>query len=89
MTLRVHLLDLLVCPEDHSPLRLASTELIARLNRAIALGTLKNRAGRTVDGRLDDGLVRADRTLLYPVVDDIPMMLIDEAIPLDQEALST
>jgi uncharacterized protein YbaR (Trm112 family) len=89
MTLRVHLLDLLVCPEDHSPLRLASTELIAQLNSAIAVGTLENRAGQKVERRLDDGLVRADRTMLYPVVDDIPMMLIDEAIPLDQKALST
>jgi uncharacterized protein YbaR (Trm112 family) len=89
MTLRVHLLDLLVCPEDHSPLRLASTELIAQLNRAIALGTLKNRAGQKVERRLDDGLVRADRTILYPVVDDIPMMLIDEAIPLGQDALTS
>jgi uncharacterized protein YbaR (Trm112 family) len=88
MTLRVHLLDLLVCPEDHSPVRLASTELIAQMNRAIALGTLKNRAGQKVERRLDDGLVRADRAMLYPVVDDIPMMLIDEAIPLDQKALA-
>jgi len=29
-------------------------------------------------------LVRADAALLYPVVDDVPVLLIDEAIPLGQ-----
>ena len=31
----------------------------------------------------DSGLVREDRTILYPVRDDIPIMLVDESIPLD------
>ncbi len=79
---------MLVCPEDHSPLRLASVDLIAKLNRAVGSGTLCNKAGARIDRRLDGGLVRADRTLLYPIIDDIPMMLVDEAIPLDQPALA-
>lgn len=77
------LLDLLVCPEDHTPLRMASTEVMTELNRAIAAGTLKNRLGEVVQHQLSAGLVREDGMLLYPVVDDIPVLLIDEAIPLE------
>ena len=65
----------------------ASNELMARINRAIAAGRLTNKAGRTVEKPLDGGLVRADKAVLYPIVDEIPMMLVDEGIPLDQPAL--
>jgi uncharacterized protein len=78
------LLKILVCPENQSSLTLASGELIARLNAAIVRGQLKNKAGQKVEKRLDGGLVRADQKVLYPIVDEIPMMLVDEAIPLEQ-----
>jgi len=32
--------------------------------------------------RIDAGLVRADGKFLYPIRHDIPIMLVDEAIPL-------
>ena len=78
------LLDLLVCPADHTPLELADEDLVARLNQAVAAGGLVNKAGERVEQRLDGGLLRQDRALLYPIVDDIPVLLLDEAIPLDQ-----
>jgi uncharacterized protein YbaR (Trm112 family) len=78
------LLTILVCPIDRSPLRTADDQLIARLNRAIVAGRVKNRAGRPVEQPLAGGLVRADNTLLYPILDDIPVLLADEAIPLVQ-----
>ncbi|MHB1037592.1 MAG: Trm112 family protein [Pirellulales bacterium] len=78
------LLETLVCPESRTPLRLADEGLLAKLNQAVAAGRLKTRGGRPVAEPLAAGLVRADRTLFYPIVDDIPVMLVDEAIPLDQ-----
>jgi uncharacterized protein YbaR (Trm112 family) len=78
------LVAILVCPTDHTPLRIADNQLVARLNRAIAAGGAKNRAGRPLEQPLVGGLVRADNTLLYPIVDDIPVLLADEAIPLAQ-----
>lgn len=80
-----HVLEMLVCPETRARLSEAAPELVARLNQRIAAGTLKNRAGQPVRQPLDAGLVRPDRDLLYPVVDGIPMMLVDEGIPLDRE----
>ena len=78
------LLDVLVCPETRAPLKPAEAELVARLNRAIAEGALKNNAGQRVESSIDDGLVREDGKVLYPVVGEIPNMLVDRAIPLSQ-----
>ena len=78
------LLEILVCCENRTALTPADEELISRLNRAIAAGKVKNRLGRTVETPVKEGLVREDNLLLYPIVDDIPVMLVDEAIPLEQ-----
>ncbi len=78
------LLKILVCPEDHSPLTAADETLVQRLNEAIGAGRLKNRGGQVLQHRLDGALLRGDATLAYPIVDDIPMMLMDEAVPLAQ-----
>jgi uncharacterized protein YbaR (Trm112 family) len=52
------------------------------LNRQIAVGTLKNRAGKIVTAKLSGGLVRSDGKYLYPIREQIPIMLVDEALPL-------
>lgn len=74
------LLEILVCPDTKQPVREAERELVDRLNAAIGNGTVKNRGGDTVTEPLDGGLVREDGEILYPVRDDIPVMLVDEAI---------
>lgn len=76
------LLAILVCPETHQPLQVAPAALVERLNTDIAAGRLQNRAGKPVTERLDGGLVRADGRFVYVVRQDIPVMLIDEAVPL-------
>ena len=77
------LLEILVCPETHQALRLAERELLNRLNQAIRSGGVTNRGGNEVADPIEEGLVREDDKILYPVRDDIPIMLIDEAIELD------
>jgi uncharacterized protein YbaR (Trm112 family) len=73
---------LLVCPRDQSPLRLAGARLLTQLNQAIAAGEITNRGGQALSRPLEGGLLRADATALYPIVDGIPVLLVDDAIPL-------
>ena len=80
------LLDILVCPETKQPLRVADAALLAELNSAIEAGSVSNRGGVVVSDALVEALVREDGALLYPVRDDIPIMLVDESIPLPQHA---
>ncbi len=77
------LLEILVCPETGQPVRPADDALLDRVNRSVESGEIRNRGGEKVQERIDGGLVRDDGALLYPVRDDIPIMLVDEAIPLD------
>jgi uncharacterized protein len=76
------ILDILCCPETHQGLTLADASVIAQLNEQIKAGQLKNRSGKTVSEAIDAGLVREDRKYLYPIRSEIPLMLIDEGIPL-------
>jgi len=77
------LLDMLCCPETKEDVSLAEGGLIEALNRKVEAGQLLNRGGENVKEKLDSGLIRADKRYLYPIREDIPIMLIDEAIPLE------
>ena len=80
MPVSADLVEILVCPETKQPVRVADAAVLDRINRAIEAGTLTNRGGDVVQDPLDGGLVREDGGVLYPVRDDIPIMLLDEAI---------
>jgi uncharacterized protein len=82
--MKQELLEILCCPETHQSLAMADPSLISRLNDKIKAGELKNRAGKVVSEPMDAGLVRKDQKFLYPVRRQIPVMLIDEAIPLQE-----
>jgi uncharacterized protein YbaR (Trm112 family) len=74
------LVEMLRCPQDRSRLSRAGDELLSRINQAIAAGSLANRGGQRLEKPIDGGLVREAGDLVYPIVDDIPLMLPDEAI---------
>ncbi len=78
------ILDLLVCPQDQLPLQPADEALIAELNEAIDAGQIENQAGRLIDGRVQGGLICKEHGVLYPIIEDIPVLLADEAIALEQ-----
>ncbi len=77
------LLDILACPETREAVSLADEALVASLNRKIEAGDLVNRAGEKVTEPIDGGLVRADGRYLYAIRDGIPVMLVEQGIPLE------
>jgi len=76
------LLQLLACPDSRQALHEASRELLDRVNARIAQGLQKTVAGELVHEPLTEALVRADQRVLYPVREGIPLLLIDEGLPL-------
>jgi uncharacterized protein len=82
-TIDKDLLAILCCPDTKQDVSLAEDVLINRLNEAVSHGQLKNRANKLVTESLDGGLIRNDRKILYPIREDIPVMLIEEGIPLE------
>ncbi len=62
--------------------------MIERIKRAIAAGEFTSAAGRRLEKPIDGGLIRADGQVLYPIVDEIPILLAEEAIAMDQLGLA-
>jgi uncharacterized protein YbaR (Trm112 family) len=78
------LLAVLCCPETKQDVSVAETGLIAKINQRVERGELKNRGGEKITQKIEGGLIRSDKQYLYPVRQDIPVMLADEAIPLSK-----
>ena len=78
----LELLAILCCPETHQKLQPAAPPILEKLNQQIATGRLHNRSGRVLDEKVSAALVRADGKYLYPMQQNIPILLVDEAIPL-------
>ena len=76
------LLAILCCPETKQSVVLADGDAIRQINDAIKAGTAVSRHGAKVVDAIDGGLVREDGKYMYPIREDIPIMLIDQAIPL-------
>jgi uncharacterized protein YbaR (Trm112 family) len=76
------LLEILACPETKQKVVLLDQGRIAKINQSISAGMLLNRSQKKVDQTIDSALVRQDGKFCYPIRNDIPVMLIDEAIEL-------
>jgi uncharacterized protein YbaR (Trm112 family) len=76
------LLSLLRCPQTKQVLAVATAEQLAQIEAVRRTGKLRDHAGRAVLETISAGLVRADGTLLYPVRNGIPVLLLDDALPL-------
>lgn len=63
------LLSILCCPKTHQPLREATAAELEKASRAA--------------GVLEAGLVREDGLVLYPVRNGIPVLIVDQGIPLE------
>lgn len=84
MNIKPDLLAILCCPETKQKVTVADDGVISMLNSWVTRGELKSKGDRPVTEPLQAGLVREDGAILYPVRDNIPVMLIEEGIPLAQ-----
>ncbi len=83
MNLDPGLWEILCCPETKQALTPMDAGALASLNQHIAAGTVRNKGGVAVERPLDGGLLRHDKTVLYPIRDTIPLMLIEEGIKVE------
>lgn len=77
MTVDQELLDILVCPKSKTELELV--ELPPELCRELVEKYREH--FREEEPVVEQGLYSAESQLVYPIVSDIPIMLIDEALP--------
>jgi uncharacterized protein len=87
MPVSKELVDILCCPATKVPVRMASAAELAAINEAIAAGTARHADGSAIEGSLEEALVTEDGVSAYKVLDSIPIMLKDQAIPLSSIAL--
>jgi len=80
------LLEIIRCPETKQKLAPADDKQIADLNAAIEKGEIKDRGGEAVKDRIDGGLVREDGKFLYLIRNNVPVLLVDEAVPLEGDS---
>ena len=77
MAVDPELLEILVCPKSHGTLELVPlpdslrTELVEKYRSHF----------RDEEPVVEQGLLCEESQLVYPIVSDIPIMLIDEALP--------
>ena len=80
MSINPELLKILVCPETHQSLSLCAQPLLVDINTKISAGKLKTKGGAIVKDALQAALIRQDGQVLYPIKDEIPVLLVDEGI---------
>jgi uncharacterized protein YbaR (Trm112 family) len=79
----VSLLEVLACPENLSPLRLATGAEVEAIRAKVAKGSVHDRDGRTPPSDFDGVLIRADGRVGYAITNGIPDMITDEGLALD------
>ena len=73
-------LKLIVCPKTRQKLSYASEDILKSVNKAIDQGRVNTANGQVISEYLDAGLITSDGSLIYPVRQGIPHLLIDEGI---------
>ena len=74
------LLEILCCPVSKTPLIRLPASQLDKLNRAIREGEVVTVEGQPVNEALTEALVTEDSKVIYPVIDNIPILLREKGI---------
>jgi uncharacterized protein YbaR (Trm112 family) len=74
------LLEILCCPVSKTPLRRLEPSRLDKLNRSIEAGEVQYVRGESVDAALREALITEDSKVIYPVVDEIPILVEERGI---------
>jgi uncharacterized protein YbaR (Trm112 family) len=74
------LLEILCCPVSKTPLTHLGQEKLEKLNSSISAGEALFVNGEKVENPLQEGLVTQDGKVIYPLRDDIPILLEEKGI---------
>jgi len=80
MSIDGKLLEILCCPVSKTPLTRLTASRLDKLNRAIREGGVQTVTGDTVREPLGEALITEDSKVIYPVVDNIPILLQEKGI---------
>lgn len=73
------------CPASGQALVVAPAGLTDNLNQLIAQQQLRDQTDALVEQPMEQALLTADRTRVYPVRDGIPALIPSEAIPVPSQ----
>jgi uncharacterized protein YbaR (Trm112 family) len=74
------LLEILCCPVSKMPLTRLSSARLDKLNAAIRAGEVQTIHGEVVEQALHEALITEDSKVIYPVIDNIPILLEEKGI---------
>ena len=74
------LLEILCCPVSKTPLERLTGSRLRKLNEAVRQGEVETVDGNVVETALKEALITQDSKVIYPVVDNIPILLEEQGI---------
>ena len=74
------LLEILCCPVSKTPLTVLGRQKLDKLNMAIESGDALYVGGDKVTDKMQEGLITEDGKVIYPVQDNIPILLEEKGI---------
>lgn len=75
--------QILCCPDTKQKVTELDPRIVSKINGLIAGGKMQNVGGKVLFERISTALVREDGKIAYPVRNDIPVMLINEGMKVD------
>ncbi|HJL92838.1 MAG TPA: Trm112 family protein [Woeseiaceae bacterium] len=82
--MKKELLSIICCPITKQSLSFVTRDKLDELNKAINKGLIKTNEGNIQNKNITDALITDNGMILYPIKDDIPVLLENKSIHLDQ-----